>query len=225
MRLLAIGDIHGCATALETLLNFVNPAPGDQIVTLGDYVDRGPDSRRVLDRLIQLHVAEQLMPLRGNHEIMMLAADQGGTDDLRFWLSCGGVETLESYVPVGSGTLLEAVPQTHWHFLWHTCDDWYETPTHIFVHANLHPELPMNEQTSEYLHWEALSRDWHVPHVSGKTMICGHREQRRGVPLVIDGAICIDTWAYGNGWLTCLDVHSGEYWQANELGRTRRGQL
>ena len=52
-------------------------------------------------------------------------------------------------------------------------------------------------------------------------MICGHTEQRSGLPLCLEQAVCIDTWAYGGGWLTCLDVIGGEYWQANELGETR----
>jgi serine/threonine protein phosphatase 1 len=107
----------------------------------------------------------------------------------------------------------------------HTCNDWYETETHIFVHANLHPERPVTEQTGEYLHWEAFAPLWHRPHYSGKLMICGHTEQHSGVPLVLERAICIDTWAYGGGWLTCLDAATGEYWQANELGQTRQGQV
>jgi serine/threonine protein phosphatase 1 len=56
-------------------------------------------------------------------------------------------------------------------------------------------------------------------------MICGHAEQRSGLPLVLERAICIDTWIYGDGWLTCLDVSTGEFWQANELGQTRSGCL
>ena len=74
MRTLAIGDIHGCRTALDHLLAFVKPLPGDMIITLGDYVDRGPDTKGVIDRLIELHATGQLIPLRGNHEIMMIAA-------------------------------------------------------------------------------------------------------------------------------------------------------
>jgi len=225
MRLLAIGDIHGCATALETLLGFVRPVPGDQMVTLGDYVDRGPDSKGVLDRLIALHVAGQLVPLRGNHEVMMLGAIEGGWDDLRFWLTCGGVETLESYVQPGGAPSPEHVPATHWHFLKHTCIDWYETGKCLFVHANLDPELPLHVQPPAQLHWECISPQWHRPHVSGKKMICGHTEQRSGLPLNLGSAVCIDTWAYGDGWLTCLDVNSSEYWQANELGETRQGRL
>jgi serine/threonine protein phosphatase 1 len=56
-------------------------------------------------------------------------------------------------------------------------------------------------------------------------MICGHNVQRSGRPLVLDGAICIDTWVYGDGWLTCLDVESDIYWQANQRGEMRMGNL
>ena len=143
MRTLAIGDIHGCRTALDHLLALVNPLPGETIISLGDYVDRGPDSKGVIDKLIEMRVAGQLIPLRGNHEFMMLGAKEGGADSIRFWLACGGVPTLESYVPAGQIPLLEDIPATHWHFIKHTCDDWYETDTHIFVHANLHPERPL----------------------------------------------------------------------------------
>src|SRR4051794_24858439 len=98
MRTLAIGDIHGCLTALDTLLLAVRPQPDDLIVTLGDYVDRGPDSRRVVDRLLHLPPLCQLVALRGNHDQMMLDA-RAGAEPLRDWLGCGGRETLRSYAP------------------------------------------------------------------------------------------------------------------------------
>src|SRR5690349_9006235 len=94
MRLLAIGDIHGCLTALDALLDAVAPQADDQIVALGDYVDRGPDSRGVLDRLIALHAGGRVVALRGNHDVMMLEARNGR--DLG-WLAVGGKETLLSY--------------------------------------------------------------------------------------------------------------------------------
>jgi serine/threonine protein phosphatase 1 len=225
MRTLAIGDIHGCRASLDHLLAFVDPKPGETIITLGDYVDRGPDSKGVIDRLIGLHVAGQLVPLRGNHELMMLGAQQGGQDSLHFWLTCGGVQTLESYVPAEQIPTPDDVPATHWHFLRHTCVDWYETDTHFFVHANVHPEKQLDEQTTEFLHWESFAAGWHRPHCSGKVMVCGHTQQRSGVPLNLGSAVCIDTWAYGGGWLTCLDVTTGDFWQANELGATRRGNI
>lgn len=71
-RLIAIGDIHGHAAALESNLDAIIPGPDDTIVTLGDYINRGPDSRRVLDLLIELNHRCNLIPILGNHEEMML---------------------------------------------------------------------------------------------------------------------------------------------------------
>ena len=71
-RHLAIGDIHGCITALRTLVSFVAPRADDTIVTLGDYVDLGPESSPVVAFVIELGKSQKLVPLRGNHEIMMV---------------------------------------------------------------------------------------------------------------------------------------------------------
>lgn len=68
MRLLAIGDIHGCCRALDALLAAIKPRPEDQIIPLGDYVDRGPASRQVLDRLIHLAERCAVIPILGNHD-------------------------------------------------------------------------------------------------------------------------------------------------------------
>lgn len=224
MRTLAIGDVHGCAAALLNLLKFVDPGPKDTIVTLGDYIDRGPDSKGVLDLMIRMNLSDRLVPLRGNHEMMMLMGRES-RDERRMWLSCGGAEALESYGRPGRAGRLEDIPEHHWHFVRKVCSDYAETDTHIFVHANLQPNTPLTEMSQTWLHWEFLTPSKHFPHFSGKTMICGHSEQRSGIPLVLDHAVCIDTWCYGGGWLTCLDVDSGEYWQADIDGRTRRGQL
>jgi serine/threonine protein phosphatase 1 len=223
-RTLAFGDIHGCLTALDTLLGFVQPGPSDQVVFLGDYIDRGPDSKGVLDRLIELKKTGQVVCLRGNHEIMMLGA-RNGRNDYRFWLACGGLEAMQSYAGPDGIMTLDDIPVSHWTFVERGCVDWYETDTHVFVHANLHPDKPLDEQVTEWIHWQPLKKDWHRPHQSGKTMICGHTQQRDGEPLRLMAAVCIDTWAYGDGWLTCLDVDTGQYWQANEFGRTREGWL
>lgn len=235
MRLLAIGDIHGCLRAFQTLLDVVAPDPNDAIITLGDYVDRGPDSRGVLDCLLGLHDTGQLVPLRGNHDVMMLEARDGR--DLG-WLDVGGKQTLRSYgiaeeaiarLVEGAGwfgdpdELLANVPARHWKFLEEDCLPYYETEKHIFVHANLYPDLRLAEQPAYMLYWERLSEP--CVHVSGKTMICGHTRQKNGLPLDWETTICIDTNVYDGGWLTCLDVLSGRVWQANELGKTRTGWL
>ena len=75
------------------------------------------------------------------------------------------------------------------------------------------------------LYWEKLHRDYSAPHQSGKIMVCGHTAQQSGMPLDLGHAVCIDTFVYGTGWLTCLDVHSGRLWQARQNGETRTGCL
>lgn len=225
MRLLAIGDIHGCLTALDALLDAAAPGPDDQIIALGDYVDRGPNSRGVLDRLIALQAGGRFIPLRGNHDMMMLEARNG--HDIG-WLAVGGKQTLLSYGgkvsnELDSRDLLTLVPEQHWKFLEKDCLPYYETDKHIFVHANLYPDLPLNEQPDYMLYWEKMLEP--CVHVSGKTIVCGHTRQKSGLPRNLGTSICIDTNIYDGGWLTCLDARTGRVWQANEQGQTRTGWL
>jgi serine/threonine protein phosphatase 1 len=225
MRVLAIGDIHGCLDPLDELLAWVNPAPDDLVVTLGDCVDRGPDTRGVLDRLIGLkRSGMRLVCLRGNHEIMMLEAYHGGRDDRKGWLLVGGAQALASYgtLPGKSGTFAD-VPREHWEFLARDLHDYYETDTHIFVHAGVHRDLGMDEQPDYVLYWELLADE--MRHRSGKTVVCGHTSQKSGEPKVVPGAVCVDTYAHGGGWLTCLDAGSGKYWQTDLRGRKREGYV
>lgn len=220
-RTLTIGDIHGCLTALETLLEAVEPGPEDVVVTLGDYVDRGPDSRGVIDRLLRLSGETQLYPLLGNHEVMMVGAWRDGQETN--WLEYGGEQTLESYgSPTKQGTFAD-VPDHHWDFLTTACAWYHESSQHLFAHAGLQPDTPIAEQIPLWLFWEKLNPETALAHCSGKTVVCGHTPQRDGLPLNLGHTICIDTFVYGeDGWLTCLDVDTGEYWQANQAGESRK---
>jgi calcineurin-like phosphoesterase family protein len=222
LRHLAVGDIHGCFTALTALAAFVPFREDDLLIALGDYVDRGPDSYAVLDWIIDRRRRGLLIPLRGNHEIMMMQAREGG-DALTRWLGYGGDTTLASYSPLDDPGKLTDVPDAHWRFLEEETLPWFETKTHFFVHANAAPGLPLAAQHDYLLYWEPF-RD-PAPHESGKVMVCGHTPQKSGVPRSIGHAVCIDTWAYGQGWLTCLDPATGQYWQANQRGETRRDCL
>lgn len=223
MRTLAIGDIHGHINPLLALEQAVAFRPDDMLVTLGDYVDRGPNAAEVIDWLIHRNQEGQLIALRGNHEHMMLAAEMDPSQYQGYWLDCGGLQTLRSYSPRGDAGRLEDIPQEHWQFLQQTCRDYYETDTHIFVHANLYPHLKLKDQPAYMLFWEPFEDP--KPHFSGRTMVCGHTAQRTGIPNNIGHAVCIDTWVYGPGWLTCLDVDTGDYWQANTSGELRRRSL
>src|SRR5262245_22201687 len=122
-RLLAIGDIHGCSRALDALLEAVKLTAEDRLIFLGDYVDRGPDSRGVVERVLALHASYPVVALRGNHELMMLSA-RSNADSMQFWLAVGGRQALASYSPAGR---IDDVPETHWRFFRETCVNWYET--------------------------------------------------------------------------------------------------
>jgi len=225
MRTLAIGDIHGCLRAFDALLEQIDLQSDDLVVTLGDYIDRGPDSKGVLDRLVELQSLGQLVPLLGNHDLMLLAECED-EDHFEDWLACGGQQTLESYqVDQDWDSFDKSFPLPHWRFLHDDCLPYYEIDEHFFVHANVYPDMALEEQPDYMLYWETLEAAKWRPHESGKVMICGHSVQRSGRPLVLDHAICIDTGVYGDGWLTCLDVELEVYWQANQRGETRMGNV
>ena len=216
-RILAIGDIHGCNTALDTLLGQINVQPEDTVVLLGDIVDRGPGTRQVIERLLELQQQCNLHFIRGNHEEMLLGVLDGTIDDSR-WLLFGGREVLDSY----DGTT-DDIPATHVEFL-RSSVDYHETTTDIFVHANLEPGVPLPEQNSAWLRWTRYTGQ-EAALDSGQRVICGHTVQRDGLPTRTRGWACIDTCVYGEGWLTCLDVLTDEFYQADEAGRFRVGQL
>ena len=216
-RTIAIGDIHGCLLALNAILGAIDPQPDDVIVTLGDYVDRGPDSRGVLERLIALAGQCRLVPILGNHDDMLLQARYGL--HLRAFLGMGGIATLASY-GASSPPDVSVIPDEHIAFL-ETCVDYHETETHIFLHATYVSHLPMSQQPSLALRWESLRDEIPDAHHSGKTVIVGHTSQKSGEILDLGHIKCIDTRCYGGGWLTALDVHTGGVWQADRDGRLR----
>jgi serine/threonine protein phosphatase 1 len=217
-RTIAIGDIHGCSLALGVLIDAIKPRPEDVIATLGDYIDRGPDSKGVLDRLIDLKDHCRLVPILGNHDQMLLDV-RSGKYPIYWLLDIGGTTTLDSY---GPGRDLSLIPAEHYEFL-EGCLDFHETDTHIFVHANYFPDIPMAEQPVGMLRWESLRDMTPGPHDSGKTAIVGHTSQKDGEVLDLGHLICIDTFCHGGGWLTALEVNTGEVWQANPWGEVRRG--
>lgn len=218
-RTLAIGDIHGCSTALETLAKEAAFSKEDELVFLGDYIDRGPDSKKVIDYLIRLQdEGYDVKCIRGNHEVMMEEARKEGGRAAMSWLRFGGEQTLQSYDAKDFGT----ISAEHWSFLENLLP-YYETESHIFVHAGAIAETPMEEQPEHALYWDFF--DFPERHISEKTIVCGHSSQKNGRPINIGHAICIDTWAYGKGWLTCLDVGTGHCWRSKQTGLFREDEL
>lgn len=222
-RTIAIGDVHGCFDALKALVEAVAPGADDTLIPLGDYIDRGPDSCGVLGLLITLARQCRLIPLLGNHEELLLQA-LDDRDALKRWLTFGGAATLQSYGWVRGAprrSIRDWIPPHHRDFL-ESCKPYHETDSHLFLHAGFVPELPMDQQPAEALRWRVTSAGTTRGHNSGKVAVVGHTPQWTGEVLDLGSVVCIDTNCVRGGWLTALDVTTGEVWQADRDGRLRQ---
>jgi len=200
-RIIAIGDIHGCSVALATLIEAIQPTPLDTLVFLGDYIDRGPNSRGVIEQVIRLFDQCQVVPLLGNHEELLLHA-LSRSSAMKAWLTCGGMAALASYGYNGGrgirpGALLGFIPSEHRDFI-RACRNYYETVGHIFAHAYYEPGQPLHQQQWDGLRWASLLRE-PKPHCSGKVAIVGHTAQTNGEILDLGCVKCIDTFCHGGG--------------------------
>ncbi|MFC5049787.1 metallophosphoesterase family protein [Rubritalea spongiae] len=211
---LIIGDIHGCLFQLKNLLDFAQPSAEQTIVTLGDYIDRGENSKGVLDFLIQLKNSHELVHLKGNHDAY-LENVQADPALYKFWLKpeLGGRATLASYQDD-----LENVPRSHWEFL-ENSPFFYETEDLICVHGGLIPSLPMVQQKAETL----MNLRFHTAkaHHSGKLVVCGHTRQIDGSPRLHNNTLCIDTNVFDGGYLTAYDSESKKFYQVNAHGERK----
>jgi len=209
-RLLAVGDIHGCAEELRALLEAIAPASDDTIVFLGDYVDRGPSPRAVIEQLIALRDSRRCRTvfLRGNHEDMFLAfLGEAGRHGEAFLFN-GGRVTLASYglPPLLRGEDARAqLPAAHLDFV-RGLELRHAAGPLLFVHAGISPLRGLLDQQEEDLLW---IRDEFIrnPHSLGVTVVFGHTPQRE-VLWHMPFKIGLDTGCvYGNK-LSCLDFTS-----------------
>ena len=190
MGLIAIGDIHGCVGTLDVLLEHLAPTEDDHLIFVGDYIDRGPDSKGVIDRMLALAKSHRCTFLRGNHEAFMLTYLENR--DFELWGMNGGVATLRSYA---EGEESFHIPEEHITFVQQT-ELYYDTPDFFFVHAGVRPELTIAENMAqcgedvflwerEHLHALDYELAWE------KTVVCGHTPKPE--PLNRDKLIDIDT--------------------------------
>ena len=199
-RLFAIGDVHGHADQLSRLLAKIQRMHQDTIVMLGDVVNRGPDTKAVIDQLIELQKQCKLICVLGNHEEVMLDAQIDRHARSR-WEEMGGFETLMSY---GSEGRLKDIPEHHWMFL-ESFVPYQETDDFAFVHANYDWSLPMSQQSSLMLRWTGIDELPPQPHYSGKTIVCGHTP---GETRDLGHVICVDTGCGFDGPLTAIELPS-----------------
>lgn len=214
---IAIGDIHGCWQSMEALLDKLSSYNDRQFVFVGDYIDRGPDSKKVVDLLLDFRKEMDCVFLRGNHEQMLL--DAITNNDRTLWMMNGGRTTLRSY---GKEEDTVVIPDAHREFYENT-RMYYETENYFFVHAGLSPaktiaqSLEEEEEIKEFLwvrsHINAFETAWE------KTVVFGHTPRKD--PLQKDNMIGIDTGCVfdnmGLGKLTAVKLPEEEFVQQVSL--------
>ena len=203
-RIYAIGDIHGCATRLEALIARLDiDARQDRLIFIGDYIDRGPDPRGVVDMILDLRERlDHVICLLGNHEQMFLNYYLHDRD-LELILDNGGSGTLASYgLQRSRHDPSFRIPEQHLRF-YQSLLPYYETADYIFVHAGLRSGIPLADQDLEDLLWIRFEFI-RSTHDFGKRVVFGHTPF--SVPLVEFNKIGIDTGAVYGGPLTCLEL-------------------
>lgn len=203
-RVFVIGDVHGCYNELVKLLSIVDSklTPEDTVVFLGDYIDRGPDSKGVINLLIKrkekhknLHVF-----LRGNHEDMAI-------NHSPYWLHNGGNNTVSSYNydPMEHEYMNDAIPSKHWDFMRKT-DLVYKQGRVVCVHAGIDPSIPYKEQRESVLLWDRNFVGYDGDYFDDYFVVYGHPptsyiNQK-------NNQIGIDTGCVFGGHLTCAVIHA-----------------
>jgi len=237
MRLIAIGDIHGHNDKLKSILVQIDPQQSDQYVFLGDYIDRGPDSKGVIDTLIEFRAEfGRSVFLRGNHEQLMLDALEehcpqhfsvglqpawnpsesgiyGNCGNFEIWSQNGGWKCLESYGVkreelANLPDCWDFVPSEHIAFIAQT-ELYHRQDGYLFVHAGAVETLPLDEQMETIL-WER-----HAPPGVNEIHVVGHEPcPDSEEPYFEEMRYNLDTGAGYDRKLTACDVLTKRYWQA-----------
>lgn len=233
-RVYAIGDVHGRLDLLDRLLDSIanDDAARENVdvrlIFLGDLIDRGPDSRGVIDRVLALKDNDiDVTVLRGNHEEVFQLALDGDEEALRFFNRIGGRETILSYgidddffsrceLPELQAALIERVPERHVELL-RDCEDMVEIGDYLFVHAGIRPGTALDLQRTADLRWiRGGFLDFEGSHP--RMIVHGHtpsaeiewRSNRIGV----------DTGAYESGVLSAIGIQGVERWALSSVDVT-----
>jgi serine/threonine protein phosphatase 1 len=215
-RTYAVGDVHGRLDLLRRAVDAISDHVGDRtfrVVFLGDYVDRGPESRGVVEFLIDLQRRWPVTCLKGNHEELMLqAVTEPGDRRLERWLEYGGEQTLASY-GLGREGDLGRIPSEHLRWMTglpRTTGDRHR----IYVHAGLMPGLPSHRQKDETCLWirerflQARAGEFEAHVVHGHTPVWEGKPDP-AEPELLEHRTNIDTGAFATGVL-CIAVFDAE---------------
>ena len=177
-RMFAIADIHGCCRTFQQLLfNVIHLQKEDTLYLLGDYIDRGPDSKGVIDTIKGLqHDGYDVRPIMGNHESLLIQSIESELyNDLCVWLDLGGRATLKSYGVEHP----EEIPVEHLNFI-KVLPACLTTGTHVFVHAGLNFCLadPLKESGQNFMLWDRMNRGVEPDKIGGRKVVAGHTVRR-----------------------------------------------
>ena len=207
-RLIAIGDIHGEYYKFEKLLEKLDLDKNDTLVFLGDYVDRGLYSKQVVDKLLELSLFCKCEFLKGNHEYYMLNFLDGDKSAEYFFMTYGGVQTIESY---GS---IDNILKIHGDF-YRNLKSYYVTDDYIFVHGGKNPDLLLEEHSELEL---LMIRDEFIYHPTNlkQKVIFGHTPFEK--PYISEDKIGIDTGAgkFENGYVTAVVLPEEKFIYSNQ---------
>ncbi|BBM82409.1 metallophosphoesterase family protein [Candidatus Uabimicrobium amorphum] len=246
MNCYVIGDIHGYANLLSQLVDLITPKiqKQDTIVFLGDYIDRGPDSRGVVDIILQLRKHHNVICLKGNHEQWMLQALEKSKNS---WVTgMDGFSMMESYSRDFADNFRQAfrnlgvkiftqpqVNEEHYRYFFHeimpsehldffmSLQNYYENKYCICVHAGLNAELPLEEQQEQDLLW-SLPANFLQTWQGKKTLVMGHQgthsvdESMWGKPIVTPKVVLLDTSCYETGVLSAIRFPDRKIFQAQQ---------
>ena len=209
-KIFVIGDIHGCFDKLRTLLAKIPiDLSQDKLIFIGDYIDRGSQSFKVVDYLVKLKSRfPDIVFLKGNHEAM-LENYLTGVDRFTYLLN-GGQETLDDYLNQTVHTKSSPVPRDHMAFF-KSLDMYHQSEDYIFVHAGLRKKIPIEKQTSKDLLW-IRSAFINTDYDFGKRVVFGHTPFPK--PLVEKNKIGIDTGAVFGNKLSCVQLPDLKFFSA-----------
>ena len=201
-RIFIVGDIHGCLEPLKRLMDKIGWHPDtDRLIFLGDYLDRGEDSKGVVDFILELIKLSPFVEcLIGNHENIFLNFLTRG--DLHTFLANGGRTTLESYRIDEEGHNEPFIPPDHMEFFQNLLP-WIELENYYVVHAGFRPEVKVEKQSFDDLIW-IREPFIYSEYNFGKKVIFGHTPFSQ--PLVTDNKIGLDTGVVFGNRLTCLEI-------------------
>jgi serine/threonine protein phosphatase 1 len=203
-RTFAVGDIHGMSSLLKELIDRISPDVEDTIIFLGDYIDRGEDTKGVINLLLSLKEKTNCIFLMGNHEEMLLEYLRDYRRNM--FLYNGGMQTIYSYTgkKQTKKLLSEFIPEEHMNFF-NNLKLFHEDEKYIYVHAGIEPGIVMENQNAEMLLWTRPI--WDEPiNMGDKKLIVGHSAHKNVI--IKPDKICIDTGSCfeDSGTLTAIQL-------------------